>query len=483
MALELIAALALVGTNGLFVATEFSITRVRPTQLDELEREGRPGARSVRHAVEHLDAYLAACQLGITVSSLGLGALGKPAFAQLLEPLLGPYADVGGIGVAGVLAFGFITLMHVVAGEISPKSLAIARTGRTVLLVAPPMRLFYLIAKPLVDGFNWLGNLLLRPFGIPPAREAGFAPHSERELLELLRESGEVGLIDPAESDFAQRMFAFGDRRAREVLVPRSEVVYATTDDDVRSALERAWHSGYTRLPLCKPEGGLDAAVGVLHVKDLVATALGEPARELRDLARPLPRVADSTHLDELLRALRRERHHIALVCEEHGTTIGLLTLEDVIEELVGEIEDEFDPVAAEPLVRNGNSVTVPGSTSLHQLADVLEVELAEDGSATVGGHVMERLGRRPDVGECLMVDGHLVEVTEVNEFQIVELRFTPATGTPASEPVGPGRPTPSAEAGEGQDRATGAAGEPSARDQHPSDLLQGDRSEREDFT
>jgi CBS domain containing-hemolysin-like protein len=204
MAIELILAIGLVLANGFFVATEFAVARLRPTQVEEFVRAGRPGARSVRHAVTHIDAYLAACQLGITLASLGLGVIGEPVFEELFHPLLGDLAPIAGFGLAGVFAFGLITWLHVVVGELAPKSLAIARTSSTVLWVAPPMRVFYILTKPLVDTFNAMGNLLLKPFGIPPAREAGHAPHSEEELRTILRQSSERGEIDRSDRELTR---------------------------------------------------------------------------------------------------------------------------------------------------------------------------------------------------------------------------------------------------------------------------------------
>ena len=213
-------ALLLVAANGFFVATEFAIARLRPGQVEEWVRPAT-GLRLGQHAVEHIDAYLAACQLGITISSLGLGALGEPAFHHLLEPLLGESAKVAGIGLASAVSFGIITLLHVVVGELAPKSLAISRTQPVALFVAPVMRVFYFVARPLVDLFNGLGNLLLKPFGIPPAREAGHAPVSEDELRSLVRESAAGGEIEDEEQRFTDNVLTFGDRRVREVMVPR----------------------------------------------------------------------------------------------------------------------------------------------------------------------------------------------------------------------------------------------------------------------
>jgi CBS domain containing-hemolysin-like protein len=424
MALELIAALALVAANGFFVATEFSITRLRPTQVADFEKEGRPGARSVRHAVDHIDSYLAACQLGITISSLGLGALGEPAFEELLHPILGDATLVGSITLVLLVSFLLITVLHVVVGELSPKSLAISRTGRTSLLVAPPMRAFYLVTKPVVDLFNWMGNLLLKPFGIPPARDAGHAPHSEAELRTILRQSQAAGEIEREDWRLSENVFSFGDMRVREVMMPRPDIDHVTSDDDVRSAAERGMRTGHTRLPLCEPDGGLDAVVGVLHVKDLLTVALKNEDVPLSSLARTISRFSESTLIDEVLRELQRRRQHMALVVDEHGTTVGLVTLEDILEELVGEIEDEFDPESVEQIKRDGDVALVDGSTPVRLLAQELGMEIPDPHEATIGGHILEMLGRMPEIGEVIELDGYRAEVESVADARITALRF-----------------------------------------------------------
>jgi CBS domain containing-hemolysin-like protein len=277
MALGIVFALLLVVANGFFVATEFAITRIRPTQVGELEAAGTPGARSLRHAVDHLDAYLAACQLGITVSTVGLGFVGKPAFEQLLHT-----AGVTSYLVSYAFTFGAVTLLHVVLGELAPKSLAIARNRRTALGIAAPMRAFYLATKPLVDLFNWMGNVVLKPFGIPRASEVGHAPHSTEELRLLLHQSLEQGLIEPEEQAYAENVFAFGERRARPVMVPRPQVDFVTTSQGVREAARLATESGHSRLPLCHPEHGLDHPLAVINAKDLLEAVLAgrEPPLE-----------------------------------------------------------------------------------------------------------------------------------------------------------------------------------------------------------
>ena len=428
MGFELTVAVVLVFANGFFVATEFAVARLRYTQVADFIRDGKPGAKSAQHAVEHIDSYLSACQLGITLASLGLGAIGKPAFTELLEPVVGDDASTLGFGLATILAFSIITTAHVVVGELSPKSFAISRTERAALLLAPPMRLFYLSTKPVVDFFNFLGNLLLKPFGVPPVSEAGHAPHSEDEIRELLRASRAGGLIQGEEAELTDRALVFGDLRAREVMKPRPEIDFVTTDDDPRRVTEIAVATGRTRLPLVEPDGGLEEAVGVINVKDLLPGARGEAgAADLRGLSRPLPRVSESTLVDEVLRDLRRSHQHIALVVDEHGTAIGLLTMEDIIEEIVGEIEDEFDIETDELLRRDDDgALHIDGVAPVRLVAEELGIELEAPHESTIGGHLLEQLGRMPAVGEVVDLHGVPVQVTAAEEARITALCVPP---------------------------------------------------------
>ena len=426
-ALRILAALALVGLNAFFVATEFAITRVRLSQVVELEKQGRPGARAARHAVEQIDAYLAACQLGITIASIGLGALAEPAFEHVLEPILGSIAGGVALGLSFILAFAIVTMLHVVLGELAPKSLAIARTTRTVLWVARPMRAFYLVTKPLVDAFNWLGNVVLKPFGIPPAREVGHAPHTEDELRMLLQQSVNEGLIQAYEREFAENALVFGDLRARQVMVPRSEIDYLVAGESTEQAVRRASESLHTRLPLCEAEDGLDRTIGVVNFKELLRHALDGEDPELATLARPLTRVSESMLVDQVLRELRKRRQHMALVVDEFGTTVGLVTLEDILEEIVGEFEEEEDGDRPDEIRRDGETLICAGTAPIGDVEDALGIDIENAGEATIGGHVIELLGRLPEAGEVVEVEGLPATVGAVDEARIVELRFHPA--------------------------------------------------------
>ena len=428
-AVNIALAFVLVGANGFFVATEFAIARLRPGQVDKWVSDGKPGSKSVKHAITHIDSYLAACQLGITISSLGLGALGEPAFHHILEPIFGEGAEVLGIGLASAMAFGLITLLHVVVGELAPKSLAISRTQPIALFVAPVMRVFYMATKPIVDLFNGMGNLLLKPFGIPPAREAGHAPVSEDELRLLVRESAAGGEIEEEEQRFTENVLTFGDRRVREVMQPRGRIVFVGADASVDDVIGVIRESGLTRLPLVDPDGGLDRPLGLLHVKDLLVR---EDGASLEDLARPLERVPESMLIDELLERLRKLREHFALVVDEHGTVVGLITLEDVLEEIVGEIEDEFDPEEKEPMREEPDGTVVAGWAPVRLVEERLGVEFSDHHEATLGGVVLEHLGRLPEEGEEVELAGVRFAVLGTKDARIEELRVlsTPETST-----------------------------------------------------
>jgi magnesium and cobalt exporter, CNNM family len=431
--LQLIVSAALVAANGFFVVAEFSLTRVRPTQVAEWERQGVPGAASVRHAVDHLDAYLSACQLGITMASLGLGAVGETAFHELLEPVLGSAARAGSIGLASALAFGIITLVHVVAGELAPKSVAIARTEQAARLVAPAMRLFYAVTRPVVDLFNALGNLLLKPFGIPPARDVGHTPPTEDELHELLRESARRGLIDPDEQLLSQNALTFDDLRVRQIMIPRRKLQYVTTDMDLAAVVDRIRETGLLRLPLCEPEGGLDSPVGLLHAKELiVALADRTQVSSLASLARPLDRVPETLLVDEVLYRMRRRGEEFVLVVDEHGTTVGGVGLENIIEVIIGELEDEFDPTVLGEMRRDDGALVVSGSAFIYAVGRVLGVKLPDVHQATVGGVVIERLGRVPEVGDVVVLDGLQLEVTDVQDGRVNQVRIVHASAANA---------------------------------------------------
>jgi CBS domain containing-hemolysin-like protein len=437
--MQITIALLLVVANGFFVASEFSLARVRPTQSRAWLKEGRRGAKSVAHGVTHIDSYLAACQLGITLSSIGLGFVGKPAFAALLKPLSDPLGEtipgVGAYAMSFALAYGLVTFLHVVFGELSPKSMAIARTERTALAMMPLLRAFYYATKPLVDFFNWMGNLVLKPFGVPPASESSHVAHSEDELRHLLLESAKSGTIEPEEQLLAENVFRVTDAVANQVSVPRRDIEYLTVDQTLDDAFERVLQTKHSRLPLCGTEQGIDDPIGVVLAMDLL-DAIRRPADDqptLQQLARPILVTTENLPLPRLLRELRQRRQRMALLADEYGTVSGVVTIEDIVEEVFGEMYDEYDteirdgdPAGAIQL-ENG-SVELPGSWPLHDLGELgIDLKLGDDGSiATVAGAVLHRLGAIPDEGATIEFEHWRVVVLAVQSNAITRIRLEP---------------------------------------------------------
>lgn len=431
--LQLVAALGLLAGNFFFVAVEFAIASARPTMVDDMVSRGASGAASLRHGVRHIDAYLSACQLGITVCSIGLGITAEPVVAHALEAIFPQFslAGIGSAAISFVLAYALVSVFHVVLGELAPKSLAIGRTEAAGRALLPPMRAFYLATKPAVDALNWMGNVVLKPFGIPPASEAGHAPHTEKELRTLISRSEQAGVLDSAERTFAEGAFSFGDRRAREVMVPRTDVSLLSTDHSVTEAARIAVRTRHTRLPLCEPDGNLDATVGVVHLVRLLDATLESQPSELRELATPALEASEVTLLDELLAQLRGRQEQMALLFNEYGTAVGIVTLEDILEEIVGDIRDEYDPAEEQLMQPVGDSaVRVRGDAPLHAIRDELGLTLAERREATLGGHLTERLGRTPTPGEALTLGAWQATVDDVDEAAVTSVTLRPTSPT-----------------------------------------------------
>ncbi len=342
-ALRLLLAAALVLGNAFFVAAEFAIVRVRPTRIREMERAGDPRARIAGGILSHLDEYLSVCQLGITLVSLGLGWIGEAAFAPFFQGLFSLAGVASPLAIRSAsltCAFGLITALHVILGELVPKSAAIRRPGRLAVRIAIPLRLFYLVSYPLLVLMNWLSMSTLRALGIRPADVE--MRQSEEELRMVLAESSRHGILSPAETEIMQRATRFSDRMARDVMVPRSRTVVWEPTRPLDLNLERARKSGHTRYPVVDVEGM--RFQGALNVKDLVWLTPSERATlDMDRILRTILPVSPQDRIDMVIREMRRRRIHIASV-EEEGRAVGILTMEDIIEEIFGEIQDEFDP-------------------------------------------------------------------------------------------------------------------------------------------
>lgn len=422
------AALLVVVVNSFFVATEFAIVRVRATRIEEMVQNGVRRAAAARHVLRRLDTYISACQLGVTISSLALGWLGEAAFASLLKPAFagaGEWQATAAHSVAIGLAFLLITFLHVVFGELVPKTLTIRYPETTALLVAWPIRVFYAVFYPLIWSMNAAANFLVRALGIPPPTDQSLA-HSEAELRMILAVSQKSGALSDSHARLLANVLDFPDRSVRQIMVPRGDVVALDLERPFSENMETARSTGHTRYPLC--EGELDRVVGVVNIKDLFQrSAELEPNPDLRRFARDPVFIPESVRIEQVLALFQKNRVHLAVVVDEYGGTSGIVTLEDVLEELIGEIQDEFDQEA--PLVQRASDgrVLVDASLGLDEMEEQLHlVDDTEEDVDTMGGLVLTRLGRLARVGDRVEIGGRTVEVVRVRGRRIVRLAVLP---------------------------------------------------------
>jgi CBS domain containing-hemolysin-like protein len=439
-ALMVVLALFLVALNGLFVAAEFAFVKIRATQVDRLVQQGRATARLVKDATRRLDAYLSVCQLGITISSLGLGWIGEPAFAHILEPLLEPLGvPEGSVHViAFAAAFGTITFLHVVFGELAPKSVAIARAEETALFIAPFMKLFYYLFLPGIYLFNGTANAVVRLFGVPPPSETEES-HSEEELRIIIEQSALRGVLDTDEKDMLEAVFELEEIRAREVMVPRPDVVAVPDGMPLGELFSVTAQGGHTRYPVHEDDS-LDRIVGAVHLRDVMSTVAAEGLEApitARDLARDVLVVPENRPIDVILKDLQKQEIQVAIVIDEWGSFEGLITIEDIIEELVGEIRDEFDE-EEEPAIRErpDGSWLVDGILAADELKERLGLrELPRQEEAdyqTVGGMVMDTLGRVPSTGDRFEWEGRSFEVVDMDGRRVDKVLVASASETDA---------------------------------------------------
>jgi CBS domain containing-hemolysin-like protein len=416
-------AFLLILVNAFFVAAEFALVRVRPTQLEREANEGRRAARLALRMTRHLGTSLSATQLGVTLCSLALGWIGEPAFTRLLEPVLQPLAGprpqlAHSLGLA--LSFLVITMFQLALGELTPKWLAIRNSERAALMLVLPLYAFYKLTYPAIWLLNHTTAGVLKLFGVGPIAESVTA-HDEEELRRLLS-STEESTVSSSKRELLDNVFELSHRVARQIMLPRQDVIYLSTDRTVEENLRMARRSGHTRLPLCRSD--LDHVIGVVHIKDLFRRE--RPLRSLEEVAREIAFVPETLELDRLLVRMQSERFHLGAVIDEYGGVSGVVTLEDVIEELVGQIHDEFDTERAEELVpKPDGSYMISGGMLVEDLEDALGLELSDRDEDTLGGVVLSELGRNPTVGDRVPLGPLLLEVTDVQGNRIKSLRGT----------------------------------------------------------
>jgi CBS domain containing-hemolysin-like protein len=424
------AALLLVLANGFFVAAEFAIVKVRGTQLQPLAaRSAR--ARLALHITSHLDSYLAACQVGITLSSLALGWLGEPAIAGLIElPLaavIGSFAPAVAHGIAIALAFALISALHIVLGELAPKSVAIQRALPTALWAAYPLHWFYRAMYPFIAALNTIGNAVVRRFGLQTASAAERA-HSPDELGLILDDASRAGTLESVERDMARRALTFGDRTVSSLMVPRTEMISVSEGATVPEMLALSAAHPFTRLPVHRSGG--EEILGVLHIRDLAHAKSSEITAG--ELSRPVAIVPENADLLDALALFRRERTPVAVVIDEYGGTAGIVTLGAIAELLLGQVGDEFEPGRVLFDERPDGSLLIDGLTPLEDVRERLGIELADVPADTISGLIVDRLGRVAAVGDAVDEEGVRFEVIAVDGHRIDKVRAIRDTAEPA---------------------------------------------------
>lgn len=397
LVLNLVLIVVLIGLTAFFVAVEFAIVRVRSSRVDQLIAEGRKNALSVKQVTSNLDGYLSACQLGITITALALGWLGEPTVEKIMHPVFErlhvPEAIVGVLSF--IIAFVLITYLHVVVGELAPKTIAIRKAENVALITAKPLILFTKVMRPFIWALNGSANQLVRLMGIKPASEQEEA-HSEEELQIIINESFESGNINLTEYGYVNRIFAFDNMLAKEIMVPRTDMVCLYTDKTREENLEIIKEQQYTRFPVVS--GSKDNVIGTINTKKFFLAYEDNPDLEVSSILQPVMGVSEVTPVDQLLKRMQREGTHIAILIDEYGGTAGLVTIEDILEEIVGEIRDEFDHEEEQPVQQiNEHHLIVDGKVTINQINDLLHCDLDSEDIDTIGGWLY---GTHPEMGE-----------------------------------------------------------------------------------
>lgn len=422
----------LIALTAFFVATEFAIVKIRSSRVDQLVEEGKPGAKAAKHVITHMDEYLSACQLGITVTALGIGWLGEPAVKALLDPLFQKMAF--GEYVSHILsitiAFLIITFLHVVVGELAPKTVAIQKAETVSLLAAKPIILFYKIMFPFIWALNGSARLLVRLFGLKPVTEHE-ASHSEEELRIILSESFKSGEINQTELTYVNNIFKFDNRIAKEIMVPRTEMISFSAEDQMNDVIEVIKEAKFTRYPVY--EGDKDNIIGIINLKDMLLEQIRHPEKavngSIMQFIKPVIVVIETIPISELLLKMQRERTHMAILLDEYGGTSGLVTVEDIVEEIVGEIRDEFDADEIPEVTKIAEDhYSFSGKVLINEVNDLLGTNLSDEEVDTLGGWILSQKFDAKE-GEVLHFDGFSFKIKELDGHQIqyVEVLKEPA--------------------------------------------------------
>lgn len=412
-----------------FVATEFAIVKIRATRIDYLIEQGNNTAKQVKKIVENLDGYLSACQLGITVTALGLGWLGEPTVMRLLSPLFEKMNITPSLAsvLSFIIAFAIVTYLHVVIGELAPKTIAIQKAEVIALFVAKPLIFFYKVMYPFIWLLNGSARLLIRLFGFKP-EDTHEEAHSEEELRLILSESYKSGEINKAEMTYVTNIFEFDETLAKEVMVPRTEIVVFYKQKSVKENLATVYDGQFTRYPVA--DGDKDNIIGLINIKELFTDKFfGENIDSIDEYIRPIIHVSEATPIKQLLVKMQKERIHMAIVNDEYGGTAGLVTVEDILEEIVGDIRDEFDEEEIKLFEKpNEETLIVSGKLQIEDLNELIEdIELDDEDVETVGGWIFKQ-NIDAKQGTVVELENYRFVVTEMDGYQIKTIKIAKIT-------------------------------------------------------
>lgn len=428
MAFDIFLTLFLVFLNGFFVAAEFAIVKVRSSQI--ALQAGTNSKKAAESIIVNLDGFLAATQLGITLASLGLGWVGEDVVSSIILKVMNglniEITESLAHKIAMPVAFVTLTILHIVFGELAPKSIAIRYPTATTLTVSVPLRVFYFVFKPFIALLNGLANLILKMFGIKPVSETEI--HSEEELRLIIAESEEGGAIESSERELIQNVFDFDDRIVKQVMVPRIKISGINHSATLDEAIEVVLKEGYSRYPIY--DKSLDEIKGVVHSKDIVQHYINKTNKSLLEISHPAYTVTENKPIDHLLREFQKKKVQMAVVISEYGGTIGIVTLEDILEELVGEIQDEHDH-EAQIVIQTGNVFRIIATSSIHDINKSLDVPLQEsEDYETLAGLLLMIGASDLKEGQEIMMENYSVKIIKMNRTlpEIVELRLISST-------------------------------------------------------
>ncbi|NOT49235.1 MAG: HlyC/CorC family transporter [Acidobacteria bacterium] len=433
-AISIVSVILLVAANGFFVASEFALVAVRKSRIESQAAEGDAAAIRLLAMLNNLNAYISATQLGITLSSLGLGWIGEPAVASLLEPFLLWTGELTGAtwlasgpilhGISFAIAFSLITFLHIVFGELAPKTAALELSERVSYLIAVPLLIFYKIFNYPIRLLDWAGTRTVRLFGLHPSGEHG-SSYTEEEIRQLIRVSEESGHLNKEERTLINKVFEFSETTVKEAMVPRTEIIGVPESCTLEEMVRTFRQHGYSRIPVYRES--LDDIAGFVHSKDVLPFILRPKAFRLERIIQKPMYVVDTARLEDVLRQMQKEKFHFGFVVDEHGGVEGIITLEDLLEEIVGEISDEHDEEVDEQINQQPDgSILLDGGLAVRDANRRLDLNLpVSEAYTTVAGFLMSESGSILSAGDVVPFNGHTFTVEKVNKRRITQVRMT----------------------------------------------------------